>query len=468
MASGEGGQIAVGSAGTVGAGNGDTVGSNTALMRPSYTLKKLTSYNRERHIPLADAYDLVRSQGDERLNPDKLRGAVDTGGIHVYGFKGQQYLDRLDIGRVFHEEPKRKKGLKLERYFSKPGEDPLESVGPYEKRDISLPGTDFSMQGAEFPSSWFERGEVNAAIVAQKYFMKPNEQQWKDHLKEKIGTDHEYSLKNLVTRVSNFFSQKGQELGYFETQEDADTFRNELAALQIRGLFAFNSPVYFNAGLHTEYGIEGTPSLSYVRDPKTGEIKRAEGGCYVNPQLHACYIRGISDNLEDILQTLTDEGAIFALGSGIGENIGSLRGDGEDLSSGGKASGPKSFMRVYDVLASTIKSGGKSRRAARMQALRQDHRDVLDFIGCKTEEDRKTRMFIEAGENITIDNVSDYVFFQNTNITIRVDDNFFEQLKNGGDIELRNVTDGKVVGKVPAEVMLKKISFGSWRACSSI
>ena len=223
------------------------------------------------------------------------------------------------------------------------------------------------MKDAEFPASW---NENQTKIVAQKYFFKPDKEEWKEKLREKIGREHEYSLKQLINRVTNFIADEGFKLGYFATEDDRDAFADELKFLQVNRKLAFNSPVQFNAGIFNEYDVSGSPGIGFWRNPETGKVQKISEGEHIHPQTHACFIKGPRDNLESIMRHSEHEGAIFSLGSGIGQDIGALRGEGELLSGGGKASGPLSFWKIYDDGAGTIKSGGKSRRAARMSTMR--------------------------------------------------------------------------------------------------
>lgn len=438
---------------------------------PTYSPMRLKSHDPERHISVGDAYELLQAQEDLYLSRDKLDAAINEGKIRVYEFKGEQFLDRLDIGRVYHQVPETKQGLTIDRYFSTKGKDPLDSV-KYERRDLEIAkydengnkiGTVFEMKDAEIPESWSEQAGV---IVGQKYFFNPYDASWKEKLREKLGRDHEYSPKHLISRVTNFLTDTGWNLGYFETEEDRETFRDELKWLQINQRFAFNSPVQFNAGIFNEYGIEGSESgyWGFIRDPETGKLTKLENREYINPQCHACFIKGPRDNLESILDHTKDEGAVFASGSGIGQEIGVLRGEGEPLSGGGKASGPISFLTILDDGAGTIKSGGKSRRAARMTTMRYYRPDIMKFIQSKVREDWKAKVLMENGVEGGMDGEAvRTVTLQNTNLSVRLDDNFFEQLGNGGNVELRYVKSGEVASIVSAERMLKEIAYGSWR-----
>ncbi len=428
-----------------------------------YSPLRLKSYDANRHIKVSYSYDIIAKDG---LPREKLDDAIEQKQINVYKFKGEKYFDRLDIGRVFHEKNEEKKGLTIEPYFTSGIADIFATAGEYGKRDVRIWNDKrteviFEMKDAVFPESWDDN---DAGIVAQKYFYKPNEPEWKKQLSEKIGKEHESDIRQLTKRVTNFFVDAGKKLGYFATEEDAETFRKELLFLQTNRMFAFNSPVQFNAGLFTEYGVNGSPGINYWKNPETGEVDKIEDGCNIKPQCHACFINGPRDSLEEILNHAVNEGGIFSSGSGIGQDIGALRAAGELLSSGGKASGPMSFFKVYDTVASTIKSGGKSRRAARMTVMPQSHPDILEFIRCKVREDRKALILMENGYGRGMDGEAfATVAYQNTNISVRLDDEFFKQLENKGEIELKKVTDGSVVSRLPADNLLKEISFGSWR-----
>jgi ribonucleoside-diphosphate reductase alpha chain len=441
----------------------DTVAKVTHIPR-KYSPYTLDAFDKGRHISVTDAYKLITAQKDSRLDVKYLKQAKDANEIAVYKFGRKNYFDRLDMGRVYHKE-KKGRGLTIERCFSTEGVDSFDSLGKWGRRDLRIDGKDgeviFNMKNAEFPESWTKQ---QAKIVAQKYFLVPNRKTWKEKLKKKIGVDHEDSLKHLITRVSNFFAEEGWKLGYFATRKDRDIFRDELKFLQTHRMAAFNSPVYFNAGIYQEYGIEGAPSITYTRDPKTGEVNKVTQGCYVHPVTHACFIRGSKDNLVDILKQITDEGAVFGHGSGVGSNIGALREKGSILGGGGKPSGPLSFMEVFDAAAGAIKSGGKSRRAARMQTMDCDHPDIEDFAECKVREDKKALILMENGYSGGMDGEAyTTVSFQNTNLSVRLDDNFFRRLKRREKIDLISVNKGTVVGQISAEKLLKKISFGSWR-----
>ena len=384
----------------------------------NYTKSVIGSYDKHRHVTFDEAKTLISNEG---LSLSRFDSVVQGNQINIYDFKGIKYVDRLDIGRIFHEVPRIKSGVGLERYFSDGKTNPLDTVGPYEARALKL--TDkkgnliFDMPDAQFPKSW---DSVSAQIVAQKYFFTPSKKEWKDKLFNKIGNIYENSIKHLFTRISNFFADEGAELGYFASEEDKIIFRDELLYLQINRMMAFNSPVEFNAGIFNEYGITGTQGINYWTNPKTGEVIKIKDGDYVHPQCHACFIKVPRDDLESIANHFVDETAVFASGSGIGQNIGALRGENEKLSGGGKSSGSVSFLKIYDRGAGAIKSGGKSRRAARMTSMKYNHRDIIEFIRAKVREDNKALTLMKAGYEAGMDGEAyTTVALQNTNLSVR-------------------------------------------------
>jgi len=431
-----------------------------------YTKFPLDDFIPDRHLELSKSYDLV---GSQNLDAGRLNSAVVDGEIKIYEHKGKKYLDRFDIGRVYQNNVPNKKGLTIDRYFTDGVKDIKDSVGPWAPRVVEIKRktdngeieTVFKMDDANFPVSWDNN---DASIVASKYFFKPKKADWQKKIADKIGVDHENSFYHLVTRVSTFFAEEGDKLGYFATEKDKNNFREEILWLQLNRKFAFNSPVQFNAGIFHEYGIEGNKSGNFFKNPETGEIESTSFGEYVHPQCHACFIAGPQDDLEKIASHFGDETRVFSAGSGIGQNIGVLRGKGESLSGGGKSSGSMSFLRLYDKNAGSIKSGGKSRRAARMSQMRYNHPDILEFVEAKIEEDHKSLILMKKGYSQGMDGEAyTTVDLQNTNLSVRLDDCFFEQLQRGREIELYNVVDGSIAGKISAEFLMKKIAFGSHR-----
>ena len=275
------------------------------------------------------------------------------------------------------------RGLIVERYFTRAGMHPFDEV-EWETRTASIQNekgqTIFEQRNVEVPKDW---SMTATNIVASKYFH------------GKLGTaDRETSVRQLISRVADTIAQWGVEGGYFRTEEDAQNFHDELLHLLVRQKGAFNSPVWFNCGLWHKYHRSSNGG-GWFWDPATGSIKK-ETEAYRHPQCSACFINSVQDNLESILTLAKTEGMLFKWGSGTGTNLSPLRSSLESLSGGGEASGPLSFMKGYDAFAGVIKSGGKTRRAAKMVILNIDHPDVVDFIECKAKEERKAWALIEV------------------------------------------------------------------------
>lgn len=313
--------------------------------------------------------------------------------------------------------------LIAERRFSSEGKSPYDAAGEWHRRDVRLTaaGGDvvFEQAGVEIPMSW---SETAGNIVAQKYF------------RGKPGSDaREYSVAHLIRRVASTIVGWGWEDGYFTDEDERDLFSDELVAILVSQRAAFNSPVWFNLG------VEGAPD-----------------------QVSACFILSVEDSLESILDWVRVEGTIFRGGSGAGANLSAIRGSMEHIAGGGLASGPVSFMAGADASAGAIKSGGKTRRAAKMVLLDADHPDVEEFIWCKAVEERKSRVLEEAGMVDGIDDVS--VRFQNANNSVRVSDDLMHMVvvENGGEWPLRNRLDGKTVKTVDAKTLWRQIAEAAW------
>ena len=402
---------------------------------------RLNTYDPERHISIDDAKSLIHSESFTNSYLDggveKLESALESGSIIPYDRKDGSYVDRLAIGRLFHQKNEKIEGISMQRYNTDEHLNPLDSIGPYETRHLQTLNSDgkilFDMVDAEVPVDWSEN---DAKIVMSKYAYVPRGTNETKKLESIIGNDHENSIKHIWTRVANYVAESGEEHGYFPTLNDTKIFRDELLWLMANRKLAFNSPVQFNAGLNTEYGIKGNGNIKYWRDPDTGEVIDITEGGNIAPQNHACFIIGPRDDLTSIAKHAVDEIGIFESGSGVGQDIGILRAAGESLSCGGGSSGPLSFWKGYDVWAGTIKSGGKSRRAARMTTMRQAHPDVMEFIKSKVGEEKKILALMRAGYEGGMDGEAvTTVAYQNTNISVRLDDNFFDQIESGGTVE---------------------------------
>jgi ribonucleoside-diphosphate reductase alpha chain len=312
--------------------------------------------------------------------------------------------------------------LAVRRLFTIPGRDPFEEI-EWETRDAFIPGKDkpvFEQKDVEFPKFW---SQTATNIVAQKYF------------RGRLGSpEREASVKQMIGRVVTTIGRWGRDGGYFSTEDEAVTFEDELKAILVNQLAAFNSPVWFNVGFEER------------------------------PQCSACFILSIDDSMESILDWIRREGIIFRGGSGSGVNLSPLRSSQEQLSKGGHASGPVSFMRGADASAGTIKSGGKTRRAAKMVVLDIDHPDVDEFIWCKAREEEKARVLEAAGYDMSLDS-ADWasIQYQNANNSVRVTDSFMEAVEADGEWNLTARTDGHVVETLSARKLMHDIAEAAWR-----
>ena len=314
------------------------------------------------------------------------------------------------------------KGLSIERRFSTPGVHPFDQI-EWEIRDAVIGNPEspaFEQRGVEFPKSWSQNA---TNIVAQKYF------------RGQLGSpERESSVKQMIGRVAGTIANWGREGGYFASAEDADAFEMELTAILLHQKAAFNSPVWFNVGFEEK------------------------------PQCSACFILSVEDTMESILGWNTKEGNIFRGGSGSGINLSNIRGSMEPLQKGGTASGPVSFMRGADAWAGTIKSGGKTRRAAKMVVLDVDHPDIEHFIWCKADEEKKAEALRDAGFDMSIDGEGfTSIQYQNANNSVRVTDDFMEAVEAGEDWHLTARTTGESVKTLDARELMNQIADAAWR-----
>lgn len=342
-------------------------------------------------------------------------------------------------------------GLQFQRVFSKTGVDPFSTV-EWETRTAAIKdekGTViFEQTDCEFPVTW---SQLATNVVASKYFYGEN------------GTpEREKSIRQLVHRVSRTMTDWGIEDGYFATDNDAQVFYDELTMLLLHQHVSFNSPVWFNVGLYDQYGIEG-PANNWRWDEETRTVVTADNA-YKYPQGSACFIQSVSDDMNDIMRLATSEAMLFKYGSGTGTDLSTLRSSREKLSGGGRPSGPVSFMKVYDAIASVIKSGGKTRRAAKMQTLKVWHPDIMDFIQCKTKEEAKAHALIREGYDANFNGEAySSVQFQNANLTVRVTDGFLRSVENDESWTTRAVTTGKAVETMKANDVMNAIAQGTWQ-----
>jgi ribonucleoside-diphosphate reductase alpha chain len=319
--------------------------------------------------------------------------------------------------------PRAGEGLSVRRYFTTPGTHPFDAI-EWEQRDARIGHGDkvsFEQLDVEFPKSWSQNA---TNIVAQKYF------------RGQLGSPtRERSVRQMIGRVAGTIAGWGRERGYFATDQDATTFEAELTYILLHQLAAFNSPVWFNVGFEE------------------------------SPQCSACFILSVQDEMDSILSWNTKEGNIFRGGSGSGINLSKIRGSMEPLSKGGTASGPVSFMRGADAWAGTIKSGGKTRRAAKMIVLDVDHPDIRDFIWCKAKEEDKAAALRDAGFDMSIDGDGFYsIQYQNANNSVRVSDAFMRAVENDEDWHLIARVTGEPVGEpIPARQLMKEIAEAAWR-----
>ncbi|HLB74547.1 MAG TPA: vitamin B12-dependent ribonucleotide reductase [Sedimentisphaerales bacterium] len=343
-------------------------------------------------------------------------------------------------------------GLKIERFFSKAGVHPFDEL-EWEKRSAKISNENgqavFEQDNIEMPVTW---SQLATKVVASKYFYGDVETGQREH-----------SLKQLVHRVAKTIADRGRKDGYFGSDADAEVFYNELVWLCVNQYGSFNSPVWFNVGLYDVYGIKGGKH-NYHWDTKTNSALPCEGS-YEYPQASACFIQSVKDSMEDIMRLAASEAMLFKHGSGTGTDLSTLRSSKEKLSGGGKPSGPLSFMRVYDQVAAVIKSGGKTRRAAKMQSLKVDHPDIKEFITCKTEEEKKAWTLIEAGYTGEYNNEAySSVMFQNSNLSVRVTDEFMQSVEKDENWVTHAVTTGEKIGEHSARELMDLIAEGT-RVC---
>jgi len=316
------------------------------------------------------------------------------------------------------------KGLKFHRFFTKPGVHPFDEI-QWEIRDAVITNERgevvFEQKGVEVPAFW---SMLATNIVVSKYFH------------GQVGTpEREYSVKQLIERVARTITNWGIRDGYFASDEDADIFYNELAYLLVNQYASFNSPVWFNVGIEEK------------------------------PQASACFINSVQDTMESILELVKTEGMLFKYGSGTGTNFSTLRSSKEKLSGGGIASGPVSFMRGFDAFAGVIKSGGKTRRAAKMVILNVDHPDIIDFIKSKAEEEKKAHILIKAGYDPGFNvpgGAYDSVQFQNANHSVRVTDEFMKAVLEDKEWHTRYVTTGEICDTYRARDIMRMIAEAAW------
>jgi len=345
----------------------------------------------------------------------------------------------------------RAQGLSFSRHFTRPGISPFDEI-TWELRDAVIQDykgrTIFEQKNVEVPADW---SMTATNIVASKY------------LHGQVGTpERESGVRALITRVAESIRDWGIAGGYFATPADAATFFAELSHLLLNQKVAFNSPVWFNVGCDR---LEpNSDAQNWHWNPSTGQVEFSVTG-YSKPQCSACFINSVNDSLDSILTLAKTEGMLFKWGSGAGSNLSSIRGSMETLSGGGTASGPLSFMRGFDAFAGVIKSGGKTRRAAKMVVLNIDHPDIEDFIECKVKEEQKAWHLIQAGYDGSGPDSEAYssIFFQNANNSVRVTDEFMHAVETDGPFTTRTVKDRLPVREYRARDLMHKIAEATWQ-----
>lgn len=351
-------------------------------------------------------------------------------------------------------------GMTIPRFFSRENINPFDQF-KYEIRKsvIRNPTGDavFEMNHVEVPEQW---SQVATDILAQKYFRKAGVPQADG------TTGGETSIKQVVHRIAGCWKKWGEEHGYFASSCDAGVFYDELVYMLLGQIAAPNSPQWFNTGLYSSYGIDGKPQGHYYVDPKTEKLTKSTSA-YEHPQPHACFILSVSDDLVNsggIMDLLVREARIFKYGSGVGTNYSSIRGEGETLSGGGNSSGLMSFLKIGDRSAGAIKSGGTTRRAAKMVCLDLDHPEIEEFIKWKVEEEKKVAALIAAGYSSHYEGEAyKTVSGQNSNNSVRIPNSFFKVLNENGNWNLNNRTDGKPMKSVSAKKLWEDIAYASWR-----
>ena len=343
------------------------------------------------------------------------------------------------------------RALPIERLLTTAGVDPLDEAA-LQRRAVSIKDVTgkpvFEASGIEVPIAW---SQLATDILASKYLSKRE--------------PRETSIKEVVRRVVGTIRVHGEEHGYFASNEDAAAFEAELAFMLVHQYGAFNSPVWFNCGLHHAYGITGGAGGSWACDPTTGEAARTTDD-YSRPQCSACFIQKVDDDLGSIYELVANEARLFKFGSGSGTNFSTLRSKHERLSGGGTSSGLLSFLGVFDRAAGATKSGGTTRRAAKMVTVDADHPEILDFVQWKVREEAKAKALIAAGWDADFEgDAYQTVSGQNANNSVRVTDDFMRAVENDGEWQTRARTTGEVVHTYRARDVWKEIGEAAW-ACA--
>ncbi len=367
------------------------------------------------------------------------------------------------------------KGLRIDRRFTRNGEDPYDQID-WSRRDSRISNPDgstvFEMAGAEIPAAW---SQVAADIMVSKYFRKAGVPQFDDNGEQifdesgQPATGPERSARQVFNRLAGTWRHWGEKEGYFASTEDAEAFEDELKYMLATQMAAPNSPQWFNTGLNHSYGLTGPAQGFWYVDGEDGELK-ASPDSYSRPSPHACFILSVGDDLVNpggIMDLWVREARIFKFGSGAGSNFSAIRASDEQLSGGGKSSGVMSFLKIGDRAAGAIKSGGTTRRAAKMVILDVDHPDIETFVDWKKVEEEKARILITAGGLPADFNGDAYatVSGQNSNNSVRITNDFVKAVEEDGDWQLFNRTDGSVRRTIKARDLWSRIADAAW-ACA--
>ncbi|MBN1766036.1 MAG: vitamin B12-dependent ribonucleotide reductase [Sedimentisphaerales bacterium] len=357
-----------------------------------------------------------------------------------------------DTQREKATENPRQPAITIDHYFSDPEIHPFDQC-QWQRRTATITDENgavvFEQKDVEVPAHF---SQLATKVVVSKYFYG-----------ELNTAEREKSLKEVIHRVTRTIADWTWQDGVLASPEQSEIFYKELSWLCINQYVAFNSPVWFNVGLHHIKGVPGSKH-NYRWDPRSRSVKPCDNA-YEFPQASACFIQSVDDTMEDIMALATSEAMLFKHGSGTGSDLSTLRSSREKLSGGGKPSGPLSFMRVYDQIAAVVKSGGKTRRAAKMQSLKIHHPDIMEFITCKTEEERKAWALIEHGYEGNYNGAAySSVMFQNSNLSVRVTDEFMQAVENGSDFTTRAVTTNEPMDTYKARDLMHHIAEGT-RIC---